>query len=298
MSLPNELFCVKCKSSQDLLSCARCKILKYCGKKCQSEDFKEHKKFCSIIAKKDKNLRKVLYFEARRTESLLAYQAVQEIFDELFENNDDNEKIPFETYTQAFMTYINLGLLEKAQKVHEKFTIYENRTLDLAGLSNAAQVQHGHVTPVDRWIRKFALLNLKWDLIEAQKPENIQNFVEAMETSGNSVFHEVGQNWIVIQKIQENLYLEECSKLNKECTEVYKQIDELHGHIMQQSKVDFKGFFLRILDRNDRPIMKEFMDLYRFAGQMPMQIDLAQALRTYQQTGENPSFSFQFPIGL
>ena len=85
-----------------------------------------------------------MYFEARRTESLLAYQAVQEIFDELFENNDDNEKIPFETYTQAFMTYINLGLLEKAQKVHEKFTIYENRTLDLAGLSNAAQVQHGH----------------------------------------------------------------------------------------------------------------------------------------------------------
>ena len=112
------------------------------------------------------------------------------------------------------------------------------------------------------------------------------------------MFHEVGQNWIVIQKIQENLYLEECSKLNKECKEVYKQIDELHGHIIQQSKVDFKGFFLRILDRNDRPIMKEFMDLYRFAGQMPMQIDLAQALRTYQQTGENPSFSFQFPIGL
>jgi len=29
--------------------------------------------------------------------------------------------------------------------------------------------------------------------------------------------------------------------------------------------------------------------LYRFAGQIPMQIDLAHALRT----GENPSFSFQ-----
>ena len=296
MSLPKELFCVKCKSTNgDLLSCSRCKVVKYCDRKCQGADFKVHKKLCSIIAKKEGNLRhKALYCEARRTESLLAYQAVQEIFDDIFENNNDSEKIPFETFTQAFMTYMNLGLLEKAQKVHEKFTIYENRTLELAGSSKAAQLHfeqnENRVTPVDRLIRKFALLNLQWDQIIAQKPKTIKNFVEAMETfEEKSVHYEVGQNWIVQQKIHEFLYLDECLKMEKECTEVYKQIDEMHGHIMQKSKEDFKGFFLRILDRKDRPIMKEFMDLYRFCGQIPMQIDLAHALRT----GENPSFEFQ-----
>ena len=229
---------------------------------------------------------KAFYAEATRSDSLLAYQKTAELFEEL--HQDANDKIPFQTYNQAFMTYVNLGLLEKAENVHNKFTIYENKFLDTAG----PNARMNGPTPCDRLIRKFAILNLKWDLLEVEKPKTVQYFVEAMETfDQKSVQYEVGHNWIVQERIQSYLYQEECKALEKQCTEVYRQIDAQNHDINCDHKADFKGYFCRVLDRMDRPIMKEFMDLYRFAGRNNLQIDLAQALRT----GVNPSF--QFNIG-
>ena len=64
-------FCAKCKKSGDLLTCTRCKVVKYCDRKCQQEDFKSHKKLCLAIADPEVNKGqklKAYYKEATRSD--------------------------------------------------------------------------------------------------------------------------------------------------------------------------------------------------------------------------------------
>ena len=62
MSLKTEYFCFGChtrqpKSESTFKNCSRCGIVQYCDKKCQTDDWPNHKNICKILKKAfdDKN---------------------------------------------------------------------------------------------------------------------------------------------------------------------------------------------------------------------------------------------------
>ena len=51
----NKYSCVTCgaitgKNTEKLLKCGRCKVVSYCSKECQREDWKDHKAFCNLMS--------------------------------------------------------------------------------------------------------------------------------------------------------------------------------------------------------------------------------------------------------
>jgi len=46
-----EDICANCLESENLKTCTRCRIAKYCSAQCQKEDFPDHKKACKRIKK-------------------------------------------------------------------------------------------------------------------------------------------------------------------------------------------------------------------------------------------------------
>lgn len=51
MSLQNSKFCVTCHKSNvpDLKLCSKCRVVRYCSRKCQKKDFILHKQICEAI---------------------------------------------------------------------------------------------------------------------------------------------------------------------------------------------------------------------------------------------------------
>ncbi len=48
-----------CNKDQDLKTCSRCKVMKYCSKECQSRDLGHHKECCKKIKKFDQKIQNV-----------------------------------------------------------------------------------------------------------------------------------------------------------------------------------------------------------------------------------------------
>ena len=98
MSFKPEYFCHNCKLTQPkatstLKTCSRCKMVKYCGKECQSSHFPEHKNFCSRFTNLINNLSPTaglcvnFWFnfldeldEFRINQDYFAYERILEIF--------------------------------------------------------------------------------------------------------------------------------------------------------------------------------------------------------------------------
>lgn len=63
--------CQKCGVSDDLKKCARCKLVSYCSRTCQTADWKQHKKICQFQAQ--------VQVDEKRTDALSMLREMPEL---------------------------------------------------------------------------------------------------------------------------------------------------------------------------------------------------------------------------
>ena len=167
MSLSKTSFCVFCHESPvKLFTCARCKTTQYCGNECQKSDYKDHKFFCRTIAGKARGHDSALYQEAVRTQSYLAYTKAKANFEKDLDKRNWKQ-LPLWFHHAAFCTYLNLGEVMKAEKIHDFMTEFQKNHFQVPFMLEGnmmVQMPYHQEFPLDYEARHFALMNLKWEV--------------------------------------------------------------------------------------------------------------------------------------
>ena len=263
MSLSQASFCVFCHESPvKLLTCARCHTAQYCSKDCQKSDHKDHKTFCVLIAAKSRETDSALYQEAVRTQSPFAYNKAKENFEKKLHGHAWKQ-IPLWIHHSAFCLYLNLGLIRKAQEIHDFMTEFQKTHFQVPFMRQGnmiVQVPYHQEYALDYEARHVALMALKWKELFDKKKANFDDFKRALKKcEENSLEFRLAKELPALDRIKYFLYKKEFQWIENEIQRVYQKITQKDFDFDPDLVTsDLKDFFQRLLSCDHFPLLNEF----------------------------------------